>query len=56
MWVPSNAFCSHGQWEWLSDRGYLYVIKYADEPVVGFTEKEKLPERGTSLYEWDPHL
>jgi len=54
-WVPSNAFCAHGQWEWLSDRGYLYVIKYADEPIVGFTDKEKMPEKGKGLYEWSPY-
>ena len=67
-WVPSNAFCAHGRWEWLSDRNYLYTIKYADEPMVGFTEKEKMPQGvwmgitkeavsgGPGLYQWDPNL
>ena len=65
MWVPCNSFCSHGRWEWLSDRSYLYTIKYADEPMVGFTDKEKMPQGvwvgitkeavsgGPGLYQWD---
>lgn len=65
QWVRVNSFCSHGQWEWLSDRSYLYTIKYADEPMVGFTEKEKMPRGvwvgitkeaisgGPGLYQWD---
>jgi hypothetical protein len=52
MWVPCWSFCSHGQWEWLSDRGYLYVIKYADEPTVGFTDKEQIVTGDGGLYAW----
>ena len=56
MWVPSWSFCSHGQWEWLSDRSYLYTIKYADEPTVGFTDKEQILQAdGAGLYAWMKH-
>ena len=52
-WVPCWSFCSHGQWEWLSDRSYLYTIKYADEPTVGFTDKEQILQAdGAGLYAW----
>ena len=54
-WVPCWSFCSHGQWEWLSDRSYLYTIKYADEPTVGFTDKEQILMDQGGLYAWMKH-
>ena len=55
-WVRVDSFCAHGQWEWLSDRSYLYVIKYSDEPTVGFTDKEQILQAdGAGLYAWMKH-